>query len=320
MSTSKQQITLDFVPNGKCRLCKNKTERKPFEEDALCREALSVVDNLPVRCVGEWAYEKIYRLVQYFGIFAQGMHKRWNGGINYIEICSGPGRCILRERGEEINGTALAILKDKRFQYVNQALFVDRSQKVVAALNARISKLGLDHKAKAVLGDFTDKEGLVTELKKLKTNSLNLVFIDPTECNVPFETIRAIAAHLKNVDFIVNVTLGTDANRNLIPSALKSSFEKVRRKYELFLGNEGFFETPEVLEAARDRKFPALRKLFAEAYKSEFEKLGYGHTDTRAIRHYYYLLFASKHSKGLEFWRKACTYSPHGQKQLDLGM
>jgi hypothetical protein len=41
---------------------------------------MSELDQLPVRCVGKWAYEKIYRLVQYFGIFANGMKNKWEGG------------------------------------------------------------------------------------------------------------------------------------------------------------------------------------------------------------------------------------------------
>ncbi len=314
MSFSKKHIILDSVLNDACRLCPNKTERKKYEADALCGKVPSVVDELPVRCVGEWAYDKIYRLVQYFGIFSQGMHNKW--GINYIEICSGPGRCILRESGEEMNGTSLAILKDRRFRYVNQALFVDREPKVVAALNQRIGELKLGGRARAVVGDYSDKDGLVAELDKLKPNCLNLVFIDPTECNVPFDTIQAIATHLKNVDFIINVTLGTDANRNLTPSALDSSFEKVRNKYESFLGCAGFFEQEEVQSAAKNKQFSALRRLFAETYKEGLGQLGYRYTEACAIRHYYYLLFASKSKKGLEFWQKASRYSPHGQKEL----
>jgi three-Cys-motif partner protein len=316
MSASKQKIILDVVLNDACQLCKNKTERKQFEEDDHCGEVLSVVDGFPVRCVGEWAYDKIYRLVQYFGIFAQGMHNKW--GINYIEICSGPGRCILRERGEEINGTALAILKDSRFNFVNQALFIDRGSKVVAALNDRISKIGFGHKAKAVIGDYTDQDALLVELEKLKPNCLNLVFIDPTECNVPFETIRAIATHLKNVDFIINVAGGTDVTRNLIPSILDVAFKKARAKYESFLGCVKFFEQAEVRNAAKHKRLPVLRKLFAEQYKKELEGLGYCYTDARPVRHYYYLLFASRSPKGLEFWQKACTYSPDGQKEFIL--
>jgi hypothetical protein len=72
---------------------------------------ISVLDNLPIRPVGEWAYDKIYRLVHYFGIFAGGMKNRW-AALNYVEIGCGPGRCVLRENCLEIDGTALAIIRN----------------------------------------------------------------------------------------------------------------------------------------------------------------------------------------------------------------
>ena len=89
-------------------------QRNTVDSDGLCTHTLSAQDNLPVRCVGEWAYDKIYRLVQYFGIFAGGMSNRWKG-LNYVEICSGPGRCLMREERTEIDGTALAIIHHGQF-------------------------------------------------------------------------------------------------------------------------------------------------------------------------------------------------------------
>ncbi|VGO12644.1 hypothetical protein PDESU_01197 [Pontiella desulfatans] len=309
-------IEMDLARHPACKKCRNKEERKLYLGRDHCEEVVSVVDELPIRCVGEWAYDKIYRLVQYFGIFAPGMHKKWEREINYIEICCGPGRCVLRESAEEINGTALAILKDERFEYIKNALFIDRSPKVVEALNSRINKLQIGHKAKAVVGDFTDRDGLVKHLKKLNPRSLNLVLIDPTECNVPFSTIQLIANELKSVDFIINVALGTDANRNLLEAVKNSSFKKARAKYAEFLGSYSFFERKDVLAASANNNRADLRKLFAEEYEKQLAKLGFAHTDTRSVRHYYYLLFASKHQKGLEFWNKACRYDPDGQKEL----
>lgn len=305
-----------MVQNSTCKKCRNKDERKQYEGRDHCDEAVSVIDGLPVRCVGEWAYDKIYRLVQYFGIFSQGMRNKWPSGINYIEICCGPGRCVLRESAEEINGTAMAVLKDKRFDHIKSALFVDRGSKIVEALNARINRLGVGHKAKAVVGDFTDHSELREHLKTLDSGCLNLVLIDPTECNVPFDTIRLVSDELENVDFIINVALGTDANRNLAEAVNEPSFKKARVKYAEFLGSESFFEREDVLIASASNNRADLRKLFAEEYENQLAKLGFEHTDTRPVRHYYYLLFASRSSIGLDFWRKACRYAPNGQKEL----
>ncbi len=94
--------------------------------------------------------------------------------------------------------------------------------------------------------------------------SLNFVFIDPTECDIPFATIEQIVRQLKNADLLVNVAFGTDANRNLVPAILSPSHARVRAKYERFLGTPGFCEQPEVVELAKLDDHNALRRKFAE--------------------------------------------------------
>lgn len=67
------RIDLEEFSNTGCKTKCNKQERTETTENDLCKETNSVLDNLPVRCVGQWAIQKIYLLIQYFGIFASGM-------------------------------------------------------------------------------------------------------------------------------------------------------------------------------------------------------------------------------------------------------
>jgi hypothetical protein len=115
----------------------DRSEREGSDADGLCPNIKSVLDGQPVRCVGEWAYDKIYRLVQYFGIFAGGMKKQWDA-LNYIEIASGPGRCIIREDCMEMDGTALAIARNPQFAALKKAIFIDASPRVIAILKQRL--------------------------------------------------------------------------------------------------------------------------------------------------------------------------------------
>ncbi len=312
-----QKLDLRKGQNPGCKKCQNRDERKEFHENALCKEVISTMDGLPVRCVGGWAYDKIYRLAQYFGIFAQGMKGKWSS-LNYIEICSGPGRCVIYENGAEIDGTSLAIINHRKFGCIGKALFVDVNTEVVDVLNKRIEALGASSKAKAVVGDYQNVSSILTEIRKLPANNLNLLFVDPTECNVPFHAIQSIILTLGQVDLIVNVSIGTDVSRNVRRAILEPGLAKTKGKYEAFLGSPGFLSQDSVIEAAKKEQSNALRKLFADAYQSKLVDLGYSHFDARLIRHYYYLLFASKHPKGLEFWNKACMYAPSGQKELSL--
>jgi three-Cys-motif partner protein len=294
---------------------KNCLKRDTVDTDGLCTQTLSALDNLPVRCVGEWAYDKIYRLVQYFGTFAGSMSKKWLG-LNYVEICSGPGRCITREDRKEIDGTAMAIIRHKHFPKIKTGTFIDASQRVVKILNQRIKALDASRIAEAVVGDYSDAPGLCRILNRLPDSCLNLVFIDPTECDVPFNTIRRIVDHLQNADLLINVSIGTDVNRNIASAATDPSFTRARRKYESFLGIPDFCSRADVVALANRADHDDLRRKFADAYKDQLHTLGYIYTDTRPVRHYYYLLFASRDPKGLEFWLKSCKYAPDNQKEM----
>ena len=290
-------------------------ELEVTDRDGLCRTLVSELDGLPLRPVGEWAYDKIYRLVQYFGIFAGGMKHQWDG-LNYIEIGSGPGRCIVREDCTEMDGTALAVSRSKHFSSLKRAIFADASSRVTGILNQRLSALSLGTEAKAVVGDYEDPSGLRDIVRQLPERSLNFVFIDPTECDVPFSTIEQIVGQLQNVDLLINVALGTDVNRNLVPAILSPTHAKAREKYESFLGTAGFCARPDVVEMAQRGNHEELRRKFAEAYNERLRGLGYIHTDVRRVRHYYYLLFASRSTKGLEFWLKSCKIAPDNQREL----
>lgn len=289
--------------------------RENIDSDGLCTTITSDLDGLPVRCVGEWGYDKIYRLIKYFGIFANGMSNLW-AGLNYIEICSGPGRCITRNDGIEMDGTALAIIQSPQFPKLKQGIFVDASKRVVDVLNQRITALNASQTAKAVIGDYSDADGVCKLLDGLPDRCLNLVFIDPTECDVPFNTIEQIAKHLQNADLLINVALGTDGNRNIVQAATDSAFSRVRCKYEKFLGLSGFFARTDIIELAKRADHDDLRRKFAETYKEQLNQIGYTYTDVRPVKHFYYLLFASKNKRGLDFWMKSCAIAPDNQREL----
>lgn len=213
------RIELDRIENTDCLKKCGKEKRKSETINELCTLTCSCNDNLPIRCVGDWAEKKIFHLVQYFGIFAIGMKNKWN--INYIEICSGPGRCIDRTTGTEFDGTALAIMKHKAFPHINKAIFIDYDENVVNTINERIKRLRIDN-AYSIKGDYYKPEELCGYLRKeLNSTSLNLVFIDPTDCSVPFDLIKKIKSVFHNVDMIINVASGTDVNRNIINVVLE---------------------------------------------------------------------------------------------------
>lgn len=307
------RIDIKDTLNSSCTRKCNKQKRKEVTEEDLCTETVSETDKLPVRCVGAWATQKIHHLVQYFAIFSLGMKNKWDGKINYIEICSGPGRCINRETGYEFNGTSLCIVQNEAFKHLNQAIFFDYNQKVISTLNARINANNTPN-AQALIGDYTNPDKICNDIiNATKGIGLYLVFIDPTDCSVPFSLLQTLKTRLRNIDLIVNFAIGTDFNRN-IGNAIQSpdTHQNVINKYKSFLGSDDFFNNPQIKTASQKD----LRLMFREAYVSSLRKIGYLHFDFKHIENYYDLVFASSHEKGIEFWKKANTIQFDGQRQL----
>jgi len=215
-----------------------------------------------------------------------------------------------------MDGTSLAVIRNRQFTSLKKALFIDASSRVTEILNERLIALESTPKAEAIIGDYEAPSSLYPIIDTLSPRSLNLVFIDPTECDVPFATIESIVNRLQNADLLINVALGTDVNRNIVPAILSRTHAKAREKYERFLGTPQFCARDEIINLAKRSDHDALRRKFAEAYNERLRTIGYVHTDIRPVRHYYYLLFASKSHKGLEFWRKSCKIGPDNQREL----
>ncbi|NQT65936.1 MAG: three-Cys-motif partner protein TcmP [FCB group bacterium] len=303
------------ITNKKCITNCNPEKRKDTTNNDICKITKSELDELPVRCVGDWAYQKIYRLNQYFGIFSNGMKNRWNG-LNYIELCSGLGRCVLRKTGEEIDGTSLSILRHPSFSFIKKAFFIDNDKTIIKTLNKRIKHLSINN-AYGILGNYNDLDILEVIFSNLKKDSLNLVFIDPTDCSVPFETIKFIKEYFKNVDFIMNFPYGTDLIRN-IKKVIKNPSYPSRKKYLKFLGSEDYFERDEVKNLAESSTSQKLVLDFFKEYKENLDSIGLEYCESEQVKNYYMLLFASSHSKGLEFWRKSQSINPNEQREIDF--
>lgn len=308
------RIDLRETTHSECMRC-DRSSRTATVEDGNCTVVRSQIDGLIVRCVGPWAYEKIYRLYMYFGIFSSGMKNRWKG-LNYIEIGSGPGRCVDRISGKEIDGSSVAILLHPGFEFIKRALYIDNNPEVVENLNQRIRLLGRDGMAASVKGNYEIEAELIGALNQISDEYLNLVFIDPTQCNVPFNSISAVVKRLGSADLIINVALGTDVARNLRNAVCDPAYRLAKEKYELFLGDRTLFENPDMVERARKCTDRELQQSFMDSYIRSFGRLGYEYRDYKWVEHYYCLLFLSRARKGLAFWTKASRINPNNQREL----
>ena len=312
-----QEINVRQCPLPSCRKCNNGGVRDQFCKDGIC-DIPSAFDNLPIRCVGNWANDKIFYLTQYFGIFSTGMHKRWPDGLYYIEICSGPGRCSMRN-GQEQDGTALAIVNHPSFKYLKRAVFIDYNDIAVETLNKRIANLG-KRNAQAIRGDYYDSRSIINAIGNQGLRCLSLCLIDPTDCSVPFSTVEEIYKATKGkCDFIISFFDKTDFGRNCKMAAIWDSHRGLKEKYHRFLGDDQFFERKDIIDLANQGNHDKIVDEFKIAYKRKLSSLGLSYTDEVAVGSLYHLLFATGNSRGIDFWQKAskkCT--PRGQLLLGL--
>ncbi len=304
------------IRNSSCLKCDRENRDKNLN-DGKCDKVVSATDSGAVRCVGPWADDKIHFLTRYFNIFGNGMHRKWEGNLHYVEMCSGPGRCINRETAEEFNGTALAVMSETAYRHFKTLTFLDKSPGVVAALQQRISSMSQQDKATAVEADYTEPLTYLPTCLQRASLGLTLVFLDPTDCSVPMDTVRLLSTALRSVDFIINVATGSDANRNF-RVAFRKEGGSARKKYERFLGSSDFYTDPTNVRLAEANKTDELRTRFRTAYQQSMQRFGYRYFGIETVRHYYDLLFASKHPTGLKFWDEAKSVRPDGQ--LTLGV
>lgn len=308
-------LDTDRVVNPGCRRCPRAEERHT-DKDGLCQTIQSATDGLPIRCVGNWANDKIYYLLQYFQIFTQGMYKKW-GKLRYVEVCSGPGRCCTRD-GYEQNGTALSIVKKPLFDLLADAIFIDYSHRVVDVLAKRFAAAGKTDRVHAIVGDYNDSDSIVRALGEFSPDSLTLCFIDPTDCSLPFDTVKRIfqATHGK-CDFLISFFDGLDFHRNGVQATLKGPHAESQKKYARFLDTPDFFARKEVVEAAQANKPSELSWLFRKQYAQNLGDIGLPFQDWKSVKNYYDLLYASSHPTGLAFWKKATKYDSAGQAEFN---
>lgn len=262
-------------------------------------------DGLPVLCVGGWAKSKHYYIDKYLDLFVRAMSKKWEGNINYLDLFCGPGKCLLRETGEEADGSPLIALKYEFAKYI----FVDIKKENIKTLQERCKSRANFESVEFVEGDCNEK---IESIRKLIPKySLSIALVDPFGLNFNFSSYQKLTDG-RRIDLIINFPLGTAIKRNFT----RSTFEKL--KLDSFLGGEDW-RKPNIHNPTTH---------FISYFKNNLERIGYkipkehklsGDISIKTTKKkvpLYYLLFASKHLRGTEFWKKITEYDPAGQRSL----
>lgn len=254
----------------------------------------SPIDGLAIRPSGPWIARKHFYLKRYADIFSRGMKRKW--ALTYIDLFAGPGRCGIELTGEEKDGSPLIALGHDFSSYI----FVEQSQEDLEVLKTRCSHSPKFSRIKFILGDCN------TTVNQIHPEGLSLAFIDPTGIDVHFDTIRTLTKN-RRVDLLMNIQFGMDIKRNF------EHYLKIKSGSDLDLFLGGNVDWNE-LKSPRDA---------IKLYKKRIQELDYSTVEYKdiVIRNIknapmYFLLFASKNPKGIDFWKKISTKDEIGQYEM----
>lgn len=259
---------------------------------------LSKVDNLPIRPSGPWIRDKYYYLSRYFQIFTVSMRRKWN--LTFIDLFAGPGRCLIEATGKEEDGSALQSLQHDFDKYV----FVEENPGCLEALKARCKKSPKFARIHFFNGDCNTLLGDINRV--LDDHDLHLIFADPTNIDIRFDTIEQLTRGRK-ADLLLNIQFGMDIKRNFVQYRKQGDSSRLG----LFLGSSVDWDTiQEPLDAIK-------------LYKERIKTLGYSTVEYKDIpikntknAPMYFLFFASRSKKGIEFWRKITGKDSLGQLEF----
>ena len=250
--------------------------------------------------MGIWSKDKHYYLRNYIGIFTKGMHKQWST-MCYIDLFAGPGKCRIRENEEEIDGSPLIAL-NAEYPF-SLFFFVDLNEGAIRALDQRIKTHPLYTKVDISCGDANDQVSYVVD--RIPDEALCLSFIDPTGLDFNYVALEKLAT--KKVDLMLTFPTHMALGRNL-PKFLKTAQCKL----------------DDVIGDNKWRDFSTEFEILLY-YKEKFNILGYQALQgvhEIPIRSpeknvpLYSIIFASKHKRGYDFFKKTCMIDSSGQRQL----
>ena len=262
-------------------------------------------DGLPVSQVGEWSLEKHDRLRRYVDISGP-VRRKFIGraGATYIDLYCGPGRSLVRETGQIVDGSPLvATLKAFECKAPFTGVFVGDAEK--SCVDAAASRLT----ARAIvnLKYYGPAEDTVKQvLHELNPYALHFAFLDPFNLgDVPFTVIEALSK-LQRMDILIHISL-QDLQRNL-------------RRY---------IDTP---NGPLDRVAPGWRKALDPRERDEVVRTKFLNHWLDLIRgldmapsqgielvsgsvgqRLYWLVFVSRHDLAGEFWDKIRNVTPQGR-------
>lgn len=265
-------------------------------------------DGLPLRPTGPWVHDKNYYLKRYLDIMTRGVGHKWAGKLSYVDLFAGPGRSVVRGTGEVVEGSPFVALNCEFARYV----FVDVPD-VLSTLQRRIATHPKAGRVSLIEGDCNEVIEAVRDASP--PDHLTLAFVDPSGLQIHFRTIERLVQGRK-IDLLMTIQFGMGIRLNL-----RQYSESDGDALTHFLGNTTWREDVEIGGSPSQ-----IGQRIVDRYMRQLRELGYETVQNREVTVrtdqnnllLYFIVLASRHSRGQDFWRKITQIQPSGQRLLDL--
>ena len=272
----------------------------------MVQDTLLASDGLPAIDQGPWSRDKLHFLSYFAEMFSTGMKNRWPSRA-YVDLFAGPGLCVDRTTGQEFQGSPMLALACKTpFTHL---YFNDRDPAYLSALKQRQENAFPG--SNVFYYDLDCNEAASVIRRNLPPKALVLGFVDPWTDQIAFESLAALCRY-PSIDLMVTFHT-TPIKRNA-----HQKIESVDR----FLGDDTW--RTEYFAAVGDPSRSRTRVLIDTFRQGLSRHLGFTQFgEPEAIRNtggapMFYVLFASRHPRGLDFWKKASARMRSGQRLMQL--
>lgn len=253
--------------------------------------------------IGPWAQDKLFYVQSICDIFNMGMKNKWQTRT-YIDLFSGPGKCIIETSKKEIDGSPLIALSCKK--PFTHYFFNDINDKLIKALEFRSEYCDF-----AKVKYFSKDCNLVIDdlLQRLPADSLDFCFIDPLNWEIKFDSIRKLTQSRK-MDLLITFHLGS----------IKRDAAKPPQELIDFFPDPGWQQ--KYKKAREEGKLTG--PVLLNAYKEGLKNIDYTYIRDSVFAKneknvlLYYLIFASKHQRGTYFWDEVTRRSKAGQIRMQI--
>ena len=277
----------------------------PSADRAPWADSVAKSDNLPARPSGPWIDTKHKLLTYYAEMFATGMKNKWASRV-YLELFSGPGRCLIRDTGQEDLGSPLKVIDHEFTKFI----FTEMSAPAAESLAKRLEPYANSDKTEVWCGDCAEAIQSIA----IPERSLTFAFIDPTGIgHAPFSLIETLRQKTR-CDILINIQHAMGIKMNVHQYTPNSDEECALTQ---FLGHDRWKKLPR--HNAKEFFVGVL-----DLYKQQLDKLGFSFTGREVLisnqqgTGLYLLLFASGHPLGKKFWDESLKGVMH--PELDLGL